>query len=337
MKFSVIIPVYNAGDSICKCIDSLLAQTETDYEIIAVDDGSTDSTPEILDEIAEKHNKIRIIHQSNQGVSAARNKGIQNANGEYLIFVDSDDTVTNRYLASLLTVDADVVISDVSKTVNNTTICRINTHLKKTIEAFSPDDLYEMAETKAMDYCFAKRYRSDIVKDNRINFAVDLNLGEDTLFFAEYLTKCKSVAYTGTADYIYHTHSGSSLSTFNKTYVERLQDANSRIGNALEQRFPGIMQSKSFLKRQWSVFYYAIFHELKKSSFSRIEKYQMLQSWYNMSLFKDLIKYNDVIMISDPPLLRWIVRKRSSLMMIMYYDLDKLIKKRKKRRKAILK
>ena len=60
MKFSVIIPVYNAGDSIRKCIDSVLAQTETDYEIIAVDDGSTDSTPATLDEIAEKHGQIRV-------------------------------------------------------------------------------------------------------------------------------------------------------------------------------------------------------------------------------------------------------------------------------------
>lgn len=330
MKFSVIIPVYNAGDSIRKCIDSVLAQTETDYEIIAVDDGSTDSTPATLDEIAEKHGQIRVIHQSNQGVSAARNKGILNAKGKYLVFIDSDDTVTECYLSSMLSVDADAVISDVCKTVNDTMPYSYKTNLKKITEDFSFDELCEMMENKAFDFCFAKRYRSDIVKEYGINFAVDLNLGEDTLFFAEYLTKCKSVAYTGTADYIYYTHQGSTLSAFNKSYVERLQDANIRIGNALEQRFPGIMQSKSFQNRQWSVFYYAIFYELKKSNFSRMEKYQLLRKWYSMALFKHLIENNEVFMINDPPLLRWIVRKRFPLLMIMYYDIDKMIWKRNK-------
>ncbi len=330
MKFSVIVPVYNAEATIQDCVGSLMTQIEKDYEIIIVDDGSTDSTPLILDEMAEKYSQIRVIHQSNQGVSGARNKGILYAKGSYLTFVDSDDTVTNSYLSSLLSEDADAVVGDIRKTKDNALTCTINSHPNKVIEDFSLFDLCEMADNNALDYCCAKRYKTDIIRKNEIAFALDLSLGEDTLFFAEYLTKCKSVAYTGTADYFYHMNEDLSLSAFNKSYVERMQETNIRLGNVLEQRFPGFKQSKSFLKRQWSVFYYAIFYELKNANYSRKEKSSLLRRWFRMDLFKNLIRNSNVFMINDPPILQWIVKQRSPIMMILYYDLGKKISKQTK-------
>ena len=330
MKFSVIVPAYNAGTTIRDCIGSLLTQKEKDYEIIVVDDGSTDSTPEVLDELAGKYGQIRVIHQNNQGVPAARNTGIRCAKGEYLAFVDSDDTVTDGYLSTLLSEDADAVVADVCKITDNMPSCSVNAHPRRVIEDFSLCDLCEMIDNKALDYCFAKRYKTEIDRDNWIAFAADLTLGEDTLFFAEYLVRCRSVAYTGTADYTYHMHENSSLSAFNKSYVERLQEANERLGDALEQRFPGVRQTKSFLRRQWSVFYYAVFYALKKANLSRTEKYRLLSRWYRLDLFKRLIRNDDVFMVNDPPLLRWIVRRRSPLMMTMYYDLDRWIGKHKR-------
>ena len=91
MQFSIVIPVYNVAPYLRECVDSVLAQNSTDYEIILVDDGSTDNSPAICDEYAEKYSQIKVIHKTNGGLSDARNFGIKEAQGDYLMFLDSDD------------------------------------------------------------------------------------------------------------------------------------------------------------------------------------------------------------------------------------------------------
>lgn len=102
IKLSFIVPVYNVAPYLRKCMDSLLAQDYDDYEIILVDDGSTDNSPQICDEYAEKGSPIRVIHQANAGLSAARNAGIKAAEGKYLCFVDSDDYWEPNVLGNLM-------------------------------------------------------------------------------------------------------------------------------------------------------------------------------------------------------------------------------------------
>ena len=92
-KISVVVPVYNVEAYLERCLDSLINQTLSDIEIICVNDGSTDSSPEKLEEFAKKDSRIKIINQENGGLSAARNTGIEAATGEYIGFVDSDDYV----------------------------------------------------------------------------------------------------------------------------------------------------------------------------------------------------------------------------------------------------
>ena len=89
--FSIIIPVYNVAPYLCECLDSVLAQTFTDWEAICVDDGSTDESGDILDKYAKKDSRFRIIHQSNAGVSAARNSALDASRGEWITFLDADD------------------------------------------------------------------------------------------------------------------------------------------------------------------------------------------------------------------------------------------------------
>lgn len=99
---SIVIPVYNVEKYLRQCVDSVLAQTYRDWELILVDDGSPDSCPQICDEYASKDTRIKVIHQKNQGVSCARNIGIAAAIGEYLCFIDSDDEVHCDYLNVLI-------------------------------------------------------------------------------------------------------------------------------------------------------------------------------------------------------------------------------------------
>lgn len=114
---SVIVPIYNVESYICRCVDSILAQTFTDFELILVDDGSPDDCPAICDEYAKKDNRVHVIHQENGGLSAARNAGIDwafaNSDSRWISFIDSDDWVYKQYLEILLhaALDNDVAVS----------------------------------------------------------------------------------------------------------------------------------------------------------------------------------------------------------------------------------
>jgi len=97
-SFSIIVPVYNVEKYLDRCMSSILKQTNHDFEVILIDDGSKDSSGSICDIYAEKYENVRAIHQHNQGLSAARNTGIDNAEGNYLCFVDSDDMISESFL-----------------------------------------------------------------------------------------------------------------------------------------------------------------------------------------------------------------------------------------------
>ena len=102
MTLSIIVPIYDVALYLRKCVDSLLVQDITDYEIILVDDGSPDECPQICDEYAEKYDNIQVVHQENAGLSAARNSGIAVAQGDYIMFVDSDDYLQPNVLGALM-------------------------------------------------------------------------------------------------------------------------------------------------------------------------------------------------------------------------------------------
>ena len=109
---SVIVPVYNVEQYLPHCIDSILTQTFTDFEVLLIDDGSTDNSGRICDEYAKKDNRIRVFHKENGGVSSARNVGLDNAEGEFLGFVDGDDILSPVYLMILLKALEDFLLSD---------------------------------------------------------------------------------------------------------------------------------------------------------------------------------------------------------------------------------
>lgn len=115
-KISIIVPVYNVEQYLPRCIDSILAQTFTDFELLLIDDGSNDNSGKICDEYAEKDNRIRVFHKGNEGVSSARQIGLEKANGQYSIHADGDDWLESNMLERMYkmanTTNADIVISD---------------------------------------------------------------------------------------------------------------------------------------------------------------------------------------------------------------------------------
>ena len=126
LLISVIIPVYNVEIYIKKCIDSVLNQTFQNFEIILIDDGSTDNSGRICNEYVLKDNRIKVIHQNNAGLSAARNKGIDVSSGNYICFLDSDDWYSNNALEEFINLvinyNADISIIDIFNTIDDNAI-----------------------------------------------------------------------------------------------------------------------------------------------------------------------------------------------------------------------
>lgn len=173
MKISVIIPIYKAEKYICWCLDSVLAQTYKDFEVILVDDGSPDNCPQICDEYVKKDIRVKVIHQKNGGAAAARNTGLDNADGEYISFIDADDWLEPNMLEKLVGIaeqnQADIVkcgFNDVS--ANKIDICTFKE--QKTYTCQQQGDLLKRGCHGGILWSafWNGIYRKDIIGNSRI-------------------------------------------------------------------------------------------------------------------------------------------------------------------------
>ena len=211
---SVIVPVYNAEKTLRRCIDSILNQEYTALELIAADDGSTDSSPEILDEYASKDSRVKVLHKENTGVSDTRNQAISLASGKYLQFLDSDDWITadatKLFVRTAEEHKCDMVISDFYRVVGT----RVS-H-KGDIEEDEPMSREEyaahMMENPADFYygvLWNKLYRNDIVKKYKLQMNPKISWCEDFLFNLEYVSHADSFIALQVPVYYYVKTKGS--------------------------------------------------------------------------------------------------------------------------------
>lgn len=218
---SVVIPVYNSAKYLRECIDSVIAQTFTDWEIVAVDDGSPDESPAILDEYAQKDSRIKVIHKKNGGVSAARNDGLEAAGGEYILFVDSDDFLDKGALQAAYgeaaRVNADVVITDhwLWKENGSETEHRFFSREFVFTEREQIDSVertvlykgYSPYPSASCSYMFSalwsKLIRRDLLIQNGIRFSTSMKLYEDGLVALQVFHWAKVVAYKQALTYHY--------------------------------------------------------------------------------------------------------------------------------------
>ena len=214
IKVSLIIPVYNTGEKLHRCLDSILAQSYQDYECIVVDDGSTDDSSTIIDEYATRDVRFKVVHKENGGVSSARNYGLNIANGEWLVFIDSDDFLMPDHIASLM----DAATDDVDLVMTGFRFL----HPDKTTEHGYNIGKYIGIESirKFISETVFLRFQVpwDRTYRNKKNLFFDekLSLGEDRLFCYQYLLNCKGIATIGKITYI---HDGTDETTLSyRTY-----------------------------------------------------------------------------------------------------------------------
>lgn len=209
---SVIVPIYNAEKTIDRCINSILLQTYRDFELLLVDDGSTDSTRTICEEYAKQDTHIRIIQKENGGVSSARNLGLCFARGEYVAFVDSDDWVGENYLSNLtshMQNDVDIVMS------YNWYITKIKQEQEQyPLGFFDAESFQQMFVSNDMHYHTApwgKLFRKAIIDSHNLSFDEKVHIGEDLLFLYEYLLVSKFIFISSDTDYYYVADMSDSL------------------------------------------------------------------------------------------------------------------------------
>lgn len=233
---SIIVPVYNVAPYLPQCLDSLVNQTYQDIEIICVNDGSTDGSLAILEEYAKKDERLRIINQSNQGLSGARNTGIQQVQGEWIMFVDSDDWMDIQTCEILI-----------KEAVPSTDLCFFNyvrEFKKSTVPQFifekeridfkneNINSLYvrliaptgkELAHPEKLDSlstAWGKLYKTSIIQKHNIQFVSTKEIGtEDLLFNVYYFTWIKEAIYLPTPCYHYRK---SNITSLTKLYKPRL-------------------------------------------------------------------------------------------------------------------
>ena len=196
--FSFVVPVYNVEQYLGKCIESVLGQTYSDFELILVDDGSTDSSGKICDSYREKDNRILVIHKKNAGVSAARNVGIEQARGEYICFIDSDDWIESNYLSEIKAeiADFDILFFGCFLRYEDgmaSSICppavECRTDIGNVISYLFQNDMH----VNYFGYPWNSIYRRDIIDQFEIRFSETLSFCEDEVFNLAYCNHARSL------------------------------------------------------------------------------------------------------------------------------------------------
>lgn len=187
---SVIVPIYNSEDTIKRCIDSILDQKYEDYEVILVDDGSTDSTSQIVD--SYKNDRVHVIHTPNLGVSHARNIGIRNSQGDWITFIDADDYVTPSYLSSLDDGDYDYIALSYCDRDEWGNMLHPITHENIAKEIETIQDTVDLVHTDAYIFVWGKRFKRNIIIEHSIFFDEELRYAEDIVFMHKYALKVKN-------------------------------------------------------------------------------------------------------------------------------------------------
>lgn len=213
MKYSVIIPVYNVEDKLRRCLDSLIRQSYTDYEVILVNDGSTDNSATVCQEYADNFAHILYVNKINGGASSARNVGLELASGKYVLFIDSDDYIEDNYFSTLdgketidgLTVFTYRIVNEKGQHVRH--LSNELTDINSTL--FETSKLLILSRTINAPY--AKIFDRDLIEKLSLRFDEKMPVAEDFNFCLAYLMHCRSLQVFNTSVYVYDNTNTQSL------------------------------------------------------------------------------------------------------------------------------
>lgn len=279
---SVIVPIYNVESCLRTCIDSIINQSYHDFELLLVDDGSTDSCGKICDEYAAKDDRVRAFHKKNGGLSDARNYGIEQANGEYLTFIDSDDYIASNYLETLYqmlcTQNADIsvvcckIVYDMNADVGNVNVLSVLT--------IDPQEAIRrmLIRSPFGVSAWGKLFKRELFE--KIQFPVG-RLYEDLLTTPYIFEKCQKVVYTEAQMYFYYQRPDSIT---NRPFSEQdLQAFNGlrQIVDYIETQFPEIHDAvvSRYIDDSLNIFFHRAIWQKDYIKYARIIKKKDRSIW----------------------------------------------------------
>ena len=289
-KISVIVPVYNVEAYLERCVESILQQTYAHFELILINDGSTDSSGQICDHLASQYENIKVYHIENAGVSNARNMGIQLATGSWVTFIDSDDFVTQDYLATLASavegLNVGFVIAPLHH-IKNGIVTDLPSHSGKT-ELWSTEETMKelLMTTRTSFFPVAKLFKRDLLADEKFN--TNYHLAEDALFLTELLLKTRcSCVFIDKPVYFYDHREGSATTSVNR-YVFDTIEVYQQIIAQVSQAFPDL---KPELKNRECWSYITVYDKIIFTSRGEYQKEKAeLRTWivqHRREIWKD--------------------------------------------------
>lgn len=204
---TIVIPVYNTEKYLSLCLDSILSQTYSDWECILVDDGSSDTSGTICDKYAAIDRRFRVIHKKNEGVSSARNTGIDNTNTKWITFVDADDTIANDYLSHVIPILKDDKYKAVSFSADKITDAGETFPYK----SYKDEEVSIESFIKGTNHFVSWGYFFDlsIIRDNNLRFPTTLAMSEDAAFIMQYFQYIPSIYTLSARKYYYRINDNS--------------------------------------------------------------------------------------------------------------------------------
>lgn len=285
---SVVVPVYKAEAYITRCIESILAQTYNNLELILVDDGSPDQSGRICDEYTEIDCRVKVIHTPNQGVSCARNTGIDHATGDYLMFVDSDDWILNNHIEQLIPSANEDWICCGIRFYKNGQFDRFQCSPENTIhrEQWCSDfaRFWSVYGNNSPCRC---GYKHSIIREHHLRFQCGISIGEDELFNLNYILHSHILRYIESCTYCYET--GVEGTLMGKHHPDR-NESSVKVVQTMER----ISQKPEYFLR-WREWNTAIrhhsFHFAHRTGDARKAVIQHLKCCYQEPYFRECIPY----------------------------------------------
>jgi len=299
-KVSIIIPVYNTNEEyLDECFKSINNQTYKNIEVIVVDDGSKEKTATYLDKYTKNYN-YKIFHKKNEGVSVARNFGIEKATGDWLMFVDSDDFLDEKALETLInnSKSMDIVIGGVKRTTINN-VLNVESHI---FEGEESDELIrsvfqaKSAKYPYVDGLWGKIYRKDFWTSNNLELQKDLKYGEDATLNIEAYIKARRINFFSDILYYWRTNDESVTAKYNV----KLMDEQEKVLNKMKEKFPeitGKIYKKEFISYISRTLKNVIENMYLSAETTKKEKRELLNKLISKPIYKDCINsnlYNEV-------------------------------------------
>lgn len=291
---SVIVPVYKVEKYLEKCADSIINQTYKNLEIILVDDGSPDNCGKICDEYANKDKRIKVIHKKNEGVSVARNCGIENSHGKWISFVDADDYIEENYFEILLSEiqkdSADFIMCGYNRIYNEKNkIEKINCTNKK--EDGDSKKLLEKALNVQTSYgfCHMKLINANIIKNNNIKFNPELEVAEDAFFIIELSKYINKFLFIGIPLYNYRFNPNSVVRKYDDNYCNKYLKSMKLIKKYIMNNYA---ENEKILQEMENFIVYHVLLIAVNYSFNKENKKNAISE---MNQFKKLCNETDII------------------------------------------